>query len=102
MTKHYSLTTWMGQQMVRVEHLTAADDQRAVAYSRGRLDERHEGAGGTVLDLGVTYRLDRQTSDDPMIELTSASRVGDWFSVRGDDRSELLWIEHQEEVGVRS
>lgn len=102
MTKHFSLTTWMGQQMVRMEHLTADDDQCAVAYSRGRLDERHQGAGGTVLDLGVTYRLDRQTSDDPMIELTSTSRVGDWFSLRGDDRSELLWIEHQDEVGVRN
>lgn len=95
MTKHFSLTTWMGQQMVRVEHLTADDELRAAAYARGRLDERHQGAGGTILDLGVTYRLDRQGSDDPMIDLTSQTRIGDWFSVRADNGHELLWVEHQ-------
>jgi hypothetical protein len=82
--------------------LTVADNQRAVAYSRGRLDERHEGAGGTAIDPGVTYRLDRQISDDATIELTSASHGEDWFSVRDNDRSELLWIEHRDEVEVRN
>ena len=95
MTNHYSLSTWMGQQMVRVENLTAADDLQAIAYAAGRLDERHQGAGATVLDLGVTYRLDRQRSDDPAIDLTPQSRVGDWFSIRGEEEAELLWVAHE-------
>ena len=93
MTK-YSLSTWMGQQMIEVEDIMAEDDRYAIAYASGRLDERLTQHGGALMRLGVCYRLDRRVDGDGLVGFDNETRVGDWFSVSTGNGDTLLWQAH--------
>lgn len=93
MTK-YSLSTWMGQQMIEVEDITAEDEGYAIAYASGRLDERLTRHGDALMRRGVCYRLDRRTEDDGLIGFSNETRIGDWLSLSSGTQHELLWVPH--------
>ncbi len=93
MTK-YSLSTWMGQQMIEVEDITAEDDRYAIAYASGRLDERLTQHGGALMRLGVCYRLDRRAENDRLPAFANETRIGDWFSVSAGGSDSLVWQPH--------
>lgn len=92
--KDYCLSTWVGQQMVEVENLTAEDERYAIAYATGRLDERHTQHSGALTRIGVAYRLDKRVNDDGLIEVSNETRVGDWFFTSLGEGDSLMWVPH--------